>query len=206
MICVPNIEVFTGCMFAGKTRRLIERCRGLEREGLVVHVVKPARDTRYAVRQVVSHDGQSIAATDVDETHYRELVSADVLAIDEAQFFSREVLEHWFSNLSLSHVIAAGLDLDWRGEPFGPMPWLFCVATKVTKLRAVCKCGAPACRTRLTVPPAMAVESNVIVGGAEMYAPKCLGCYAGAQNPSGPVQSLTPAHPHNPPSQPESDS
>ncbi|TAE22528.1 MAG: thymidine kinase [Candidatus Kapaibacterium sp.] len=164
-----SIEVIAGCMFSGKSEELIRRLRRAQIAKQRVEIFKPSIDDRYSEYEVVSHSQHRIASRVVQ--HSAEILEhaaeADVIGIDEAQFFDDgivEVCEHLANNHK--RVIIAGLDLDYRGKPFGPMPHLMAVAEYVTKTLAVCmKSGLPASRTqRLS-------DSNelVVVGHGDQY-------------------------------------
>jgi len=149
------IEVICGSMFSGKTEELIRRLKRVRIAEQSVEIFKPARDTRYSVDEVVSHDARSIASRAVH--HPSEILEVashiDVIGIDEAQFFD-ESIKAVCEELALRghRVIVAGLDMDFRGRPFGPMPELLAVAEYITKLHAICNhCGNLATHTyRLT--------------------------------------------------------
>ena len=147
------VEVISGCMFAGKTEELIRRIKVLEFAKKKVMVFKPAIDNRYSETRVVSHAGSSVESIVVGSAcEIVEHVEAqtDVIAIDEVQFFDEDIIEicDYYAKRG-KRVMAAGLDMDFRGEPFGVMPVLITKAEFVTKLTAVCTvCGAPATRTQ----------------------------------------------------------
>jgi thymidine kinase len=175
-----SVEVICGSMFSGKTDELIRRLRRATIARQVVQVFKPAIDLRYALEKVTSHAGSDFAAIPVQKAsdiRKRLDKQATVVAIDEAQFFDDEIVpvveELAGRNL---RVIVAGLDVDFRGEPFGPMPELMARAERVDKLQAICMtCGEPACRTQRLVngKPARYDDPIVIVGAAEMYEARC---------------------------------
>jgi thymidine kinase len=160
-----SVEVICGSMFSGKTDELIRRLRRATIARQHVQVFKPAIDVRYAVEKVTSHAGSDFAAIPV------------IKAIDEAQFFDDEIIqvvEELAANKT--RVIVAGLDTDFRGEPFGPMPVLMARAERVDKIQAICMvCGEPASRTQRLVngQPARYDDPVVIVGAAEMYEARC---------------------------------
>jgi thymidine kinase len=135
------IEVITGGMFSGKTEELLRRVRRVQLAGQVVRLFKPAIDTRYHPQAVVSHDQSRLDAQPVANAHSLYLLSSDaqVVAIDEAQFFEMDVVDI-VDRLADEgkRVIIAGLDMDYRGRPFGPMPYLMAIAEFVTKLHAIC--------------------------------------------------------------------
>ena len=175
-----SMEVICGSMFCGKTEELIRRLRRAIIAKKKVQVFKPAIDNRYVVEKVHSHAGMEIDAIPIDDIMdiYKYLkADTDVVGIDEAQFFSTRIVEVG-ENL-VDHgirVIFAGLDTDFRGEPFGSMPQLMARAERVDKLHAICMvCGEDACRTQRLVDgkPANYDDPLVIVGTAEMYEARC---------------------------------
>ncbi len=175
-----SIEVITGSMFCGKTEELIRRLRRATIAKQKVQVFKPTIDNRYAEEKVTSHAGANFdalpiqsAADILDHLH----PGTTVVAIDEAQFFDNGLIAI-ASQLAESgiRVIVAGLDTDFRGEPFGPMPIIISKAEQVDKLHAICVvCGEEACRTQRLVDgrPARYDDPVVIVGAAEMYEARC---------------------------------
>jgi len=175
-----SLEVITGSMFCGKTDELIRRLRRATIARQKVQVFKPAIDDRYAVEKVKSHAGSEFDALPIRSaaeilTNLRP--DATVIAIDEAQFFDDEIvpITKKLAEDGL-RVIAAGLDNDFRGEPFGPMPTLMANAEVVDKLHAICMvCGEAASRTQRLVngEPAFYEDPVVIVGAAEMYEARC---------------------------------
>ena len=175
-----SIEVITGSMFSGKTDELIRRLRRARIARQLVQVFKPAIDDRYALEKVTSHAGGDFDATPVAASGQildRLLPNTTVVAIDEAQFFDEAVLEvcQQLAGRGI-RVIAAGLDQDFRGEPFGPMPRLMALAEDVLKLHAICViCGAPASRTQRLIDgqPARYDDAVVLVGASEMYEARC---------------------------------
>ncbi len=175
-----RIEVICGSMFSGKTEELIRRVRRAQIAQQKVQVFKPNIDIRYAVERVTSHNGQDYNArpcADSDEITRCIDPTATVVAIDEAQFFDDGVIA-LSEKLAMRgvRVILAGLDLDFRGEPFGPMPELICRAEEVTKLHAICViCGEEASRTqRLVNGQAARYDDPIImVGAAEAYEARC---------------------------------
>ena len=175
-----SIEVITGSMFSGKTQELIrrmERAR-IARQG--VKVFKPAVDYRYGLDKVKSHAGAAFDAIPVQSCEdIADRLEADttVVAIDEAQFFGTEIVQVC-SKLAENgfRVLVAGLDQDFRGEPFGALPVLLALAEKVHKLHAICMvCGAEASRTQRLIDgvPAKYKEPIVMVGGKESYEARC---------------------------------
>ncbi len=175
-----SIEVVCGSMFSGKTDELIRRLRRAEIARQKVQVFKPAIDVRYAVEKVTSHAGADFSAVPVqkaDDLLARVDGDTTVVGIDEAQFFDDGIVEtaRQLADRGV-RVILAGLDQDFRGEPFGPMPVLMAVAEKVDKLQAICiVCGDPASRTQRLVngKPARYDDPVVIVGASELYEARC---------------------------------
>jgi thymidine kinase len=177
---VGSLEVVCGSMFSGKTEELIRRLRRATIAREKVQVFKPAIDIRYAEEKVTSHAGMNFDALPVqnavDILKYLN-PETQVVALDEAQFFGPEIVEvvQMMASRGL-RVIVAGLDQDFRGEPFGAMPVLMALAENVDKLTAICMvCGQPATRTQRLVngKPAHYHDPVVIVGAAEMYEARC---------------------------------
>lgn len=178
------IEVISGCMFAGKTEELIRRIKVLEFAKKNILVFKPAIDNRYSETLVVSHGGSSVQSIVIDQPiKILDYVTetTDVVAVDEVQFFGEEIVA--VCDLLAKQgkrVMVAGLDTDFRGEPFGVMPKLITTAEFVTKLTAVCMtCGAPATRTQRLVngQPADYFDPIILVGAAESYEARCRHCH-----------------------------
>ncbi|TCV14128.1 thymidine kinase [Sphingobacterium alimentarium] len=174
---VGSIEVICGSMFSGKTEELIRRMRRAQFAKLPVEIFKPAIDIRYAEKEVVSHDSNSIPSTPVEHSSAILLLSGDakVIGIDEAQFFDEDLPNVCIQLANKGvRVIVAGLDMDYQGRPFGPMPNIMAVAEDVYKVHAVCvKCGAPANYSyRFTKE-----KSVVLLGEKESYEPRCRHCY-----------------------------
>lgn len=175
-----SIEVITGSMFSGKTDELIRRLRRATIARQKVQVFKPILDIRYSVEKVTSHAGSDYRAIPIncsDEIPERLDQDTTVVAIDEAQFFDDGVVQvvQSLANRGL-RVIVAGLDTDFRGEPFGPMPALMSQAEFVDKLHAICMvCGETASRTQRLVngSPARYEDPVVIVGASELYEARC---------------------------------
>ncbi len=175
-----SIEVVCGSMFSGKTDELIRRLRRAVIARKKVQVFKPSIDIRYAVEKVTSHAGTDFDAIPVvKSSEIFDKLDADtaVVGIDEAQFFDDGIVDvtRQLAERAL-RVIVAGLDTDFRGEPFGPMPILMAKAERVDKLQAICMvCGEPASRTQRLVngKPARYDDSVVIVGASEMYEARC---------------------------------
>jgi thymidine kinase len=178
------IEVVCGSMFCGKTEELIRRIRRAQIARQKVQVFKPAIDTRYAERDVTSHNGMQVEAVPVkDIAEIRSLVEADttVVALDEAQFFDGDVVSLCEELATQGkRVIVAGLDMDFRGEPFGPMPTLMARAERVDKLQAICVvCGETASRTQRLIngQPAAYDDPIILVGASEVYEARCRRCH-----------------------------
>ncbi|MBS4200712.1 thymidine kinase [Bacillus sp. FJAT-49732] len=174
------IEVICGSMFSGKSEELIRRVRRTQFAKQSVMVFKPQLDDRYSINEVVSHNGAAVNAQPVkDSTEILKTVHADidVVAIDEAQFFDDGLISVAQQLADSGHrVIVAGLDQDFRGEPFGPMPHIMAVAEQVTKLHAVCAvCGSPASRTQRLIngEPACYDDPIILVGASEAYEARC---------------------------------
>lgn len=179
-----HIEVVCGCMFSGKTEELIRRIRRALYARQKVQVFSHASDTRYGKNVVASHNGMNIEAVPVPaagEVLKSLAAETNIVAIDEAQFFDREVAEvaQALADRGL-RVIVAGLDMDFRGEPFGPMPLLITQADQVDKLSAICVvCGGAATRTQRIVngAPAKYDDPVILVGAREAYEARCRRCH-----------------------------
>ena len=183
------IEVVCGSMFSGKTEELIRRLRRAKIAGQCVESFTPALDTRSGPEEVVSHDETSHDSTTVDAAAQVLLMAsgADVVGIDEAQFFGPGLVEVSQELAgSGTRVVVAGLDQDFRGQPFEPIPQLMAVAEYVTKLHAICvECGAPANHSqRLT-----GETGQVLVGAGEAYEPRCRRCFDPASGAGAPDDS-----------------
>lgn len=171
------IEVIAGSMFSGKTEELIRRLRRAEIARQKVEIFKPAVDVRYSETEVVSHDENAIRSTAVENSSNILLLSSDVdvVGIDEAQFFDNGILDvcTTLANQGV-RVIVAGLDMDFRGKPFGPMPGLMACAEYFTKVHAICmRCGNIAQFShRITKG-----EKLVVLGEKEAYEPLCRACF-----------------------------
>lgn len=171
------IEVICGSMFSGKTEELIRRLKRAKIAGQRVEIFKPKTDTRYDVQNVVSHDANTILATPIE--HSSKLLEltdgVSVVGIDEAQFFDEQLTEVC-QQIALRgiRVIIAGLDMDFRGKPFGPIPHLLAVGEYITKVHAICQhCGNLATHSyRLSDE-----ESTVVLGEKERYEARCRTCY-----------------------------
>ncbi|WP_153800430.1 thymidine kinase [Foetidibacter luteolus] len=171
------IEVICGSMFSGKTEELIRRLKRARIANLKTEIFKPAIDTRYHETNVVSHDANIIPSTPVENSQTILLLAqeVEVIGIDEAQFFDAEII-HVCEILALRgiRVIVAGLDMDFKGKPFGPMPQLLAIADFITKLHAICvKCGNIA---SISYRKQMQ-EGLVVLGEKDMYEPRCRKCY-----------------------------
>lgn len=177
------IEVVCGSMFSGKSEELMRRLRRAQIAKQKVAVYKPLIDNRYDATDVVSHDGTRLAARAVGIPTEILLLcgEAEVIGIDEAQFFDPQVVEVCAKLADAGkRVIVAALDQDFKNEPFGPMPQLLCIAEFVTKLQAICQCcGGPATRTQRLISgrPASPDEPVIKVGSQESYEPRCRSCH-----------------------------
>lgn len=172
-----RIEVICGSMFSGKTEELIRRMKRAKFARQRVVIFKPAIDTRYSDEDVVSHDHNAIPSTPIDTSASILLLAEgiDVVGIDEAQFFDMELVGicNTLANSGV-RVIIAGLDMDFKGTPFGPIPSLCAVADEVTKVHAICvKCGALAYLSHRLVHN----DNQVLIGEQAEYEPLCRDCY-----------------------------
>lgn len=172
-----RIEVVCGSMFSGKTEELIRRMKRAKFAKQKVEIFKPAIDTRYSDIDVVSHDKHTITSTPVDSSSSILLLSSDieVVGIDEAQFFDNGLVNvcNELANRGV-RVIVAGLDMDFKGIPFGPMPALCAIADDVTKVHAICvKCGSLAYVSHRLI----ASDKRVVLGEHSEYEPLCRECY-----------------------------
>ena len=184
------IEVICGCMFAGETEELIRRINVLSYARKNILVFKPKIDDRYSTTEIASHAGSKVPCIVISEA--KEILDhvnydTDVVAIDEVQFFDEDVVDicEYLADSGL-RVMVAGLDKDFRGEPFGVLPDLLTRAEFVTKLTAVCaKCGAPATRTQRIIngKPASFNDPIVLVGAKEAYEPRCRHCHEIVEKP-----------------------
>ena len=175
-----SIEVICGSMFSGKTEELIRRMKRAQFAKQTVEIYKPCIDVRYSEDQVVSHDSHSIPSTPIDSPASMLLLSSDVevVGIDEAQFFDDTLVDvvQTLANRGI-RVIIAGLDTDFMGKPFGPMPALMAVAEDIQKVHAICvKCGSPANHSHRLV----ASDALVVLGEKDEYEPLCRHCYNAA--------------------------
>ncbi len=180
------VEIVCGSMFSGKTEELLRRMKRARLAKLKVMLFKPRVDDRYDEVKVVSHEGLNADAIPVASgEEILALARPDeiaVVGIDEVQFFDQAIVPvvESLANRGV-RVICAGLDQDYRGLPFGPMPSLMCIAEFVTKLHAVCtQCGAPACRSQRL----LATEGQLFVGGSAAYEARCRQCFVAGVIPS----------------------
>jgi thymidine kinase len=179
------IELVCGSMFSGKTEELLRRIRRAEIARKKVQLFKPTVDNRYGLVRVASHDGiareDAVVVCDAEDILRRLEPDTEVVAVDEIQFFDdaiADVCDH-LADRGL-RIIAAGLDQDFRGEPFGPMPLLLARAERVDKLHAICvSCGASASRTQRLIDgrPARYDDPVILVGGSESYEARCRNCH-----------------------------
>lgn len=181
------IEVICGSMFSGKTEELIRRLRRAQIASQKVEIFKPSVDTRYSDHEVVSHNHTSIPSTPVPASQNILLLTSevDVVGIDEAQFFDSEIVEvvQTLANRGL-RVIVAGLDMDYTGKPFGPMPSLLAHAEFITKVHAICmKCGSIANHSFRKVPKA----GQVFLGEKEAYEARCRACFLDGMEEQGQI-------------------
>ena len=185
------IEVVCGSMFSGKSEELIRRVRRASFGRLKVQVFKPKLDNRYSESEVVSHNGTKVYAVPIENASLilDELKSdTQIVALDETQFFDYDVVDvvQELADQGI-RVIVAGLDQDFRGEPFGCMPVLMSLAETVTKLQAIClSCGSPASRTQRLIDgqPASYNDPIILVGASESYEPRCRHCHEVPKKPS----------------------
>ena len=198
------IELVCGSMFSGKTEELLRRVRRAEIAKRRVQVFKPLIDQRYGLERVASHSGaareDAIVIEAAAEIFQHLAPKVEVIAIDEVQFFDWAVADvcSVLANQG-KRVIAAGLDQDFRGEPFGPMPLLLALAERVDKLHAICViCGAEASRTQRLIDsrPARYDDPVILVGGSESYEARCRNCHQvpGRPEPEAPVLPLLSAN------------
>ena len=172
-----SVEVICGSMFSGKTEELIRRLKRAQFAKQNVEIYKPCIDVRYSEDQVVSHDSHSIPSTPIDSPASMLLLSSDVevVGIDEAQFFDDTLVDvvQTLANRGI-RVIIAGLDTDFLGKPFGPMPALMAIAEDIQKVHAICvKCGSPANHSHRLVKN----DALVVLGEKDEYEPLCRHCY-----------------------------
>lgn len=171
------IEVITGSMFSGKTEELIRRLKRANFANLKVEIFKPVIDTRYSESKVVSHDSNAIISTQVESASNISLMvsNVDVVGIDEAQFFDNGLVEVC-NRLADSgiRVIVAGLDMDFKGNPFGPIPALISIAEYVTKVHAICmRCGNLAHYSYRKSD----TDKIILLGEKDIYEALCRNCY-----------------------------
>jgi thymidine kinase len=188
------LEIICGSMFSGKSEELIRRVRRAKFAKQEVKVFKPVIDNRYSEEEVVSHNGTSIICKPVASSiEILEYISekTDVIAVDEVQFFDENISDVLTLLANQGYrVIAAGLDQDFRGEPFSVVPQLMAIAEIVTKLQAVCSvCGSPASRTQRLIngKPASYHDPIILVGASESYEPRCRHHH---EVPSAPVKDF----------------
>ena len=172
-----RIEVVCGSMFSGKTEELIRRLKRAKFARQRVEIFKPSIDTRYSDEEVVSHDQNAIISTPIDSSSSILLLASDidVVGIDEAQFLDEGLVQvcNELANRGV-RVIVAGLDMDFRGVPFGPIPALCAIADEVTKVHAICvKCGSLAYVSHRLVQS----DKRVLLGETQEYEPLCRECY-----------------------------
>lgn len=172
-----SIEVITGSMFSGKTEELIRRLRRAQYAGLKVEIFKPSLDKRYSETRVVSHDSTSIISTPVDNASSILLLAGDVnvVGVDEAQFFDNSIVDvcNTLADNGI-RIVVAGLDMDFMGKPFGPMPALLSIAEFVTKVHAICmRCGNLAQYSFRKSDD----DQVVLLGEKNLYEPLCRNCY-----------------------------
>lgn len=172
-----RIEVVCGSMFSGKTEELIRRMKRAKFAKQKVEIFKPSLDTRYSDEDVVSHDKNTIRSTPIDSSGAILLLASDidVVGIDEAQFFDDGLVEvcNQLANNGV-RVIVAGLDMDYKGIPFGPIPALCAIADEVTKVHAICvNCGALAYVSHRLIHN----DKRVLLGEKDEYEPLCRDCY-----------------------------
>ena len=178
-----RVEVICGSMFSGKTEELIRRMKRAKFARQKVEIFKPSLDTRYSDEDVVSHEGNAITSTPVENAASILLMGSDcdVLGIDEAQFFDSQIVDvcNELANRGI-RVIVAGLDLDFKAQPFGPMPLLCAIADEVTKVHAICvRCGALAYVSHRIVEG----DRQVLLGETHEYEPLCRECYERVKRP-----------------------
>src|SRR6195952_4988278 len=171
------IEVICGSMFSGKTEELIRRLKRVRIANQKVEIFKPGIDTRYDIKNIISHDENAILSTPIDNSQTILLMASDVdvVGIDEAQFFDDQLPEVC-DQLAFRgiRVIVAGLDMDYTAKPFGQMPFLLAKADYITKLHAICvKCGNIANYSYRK----NSIDTQVLLGEKDLYEPRCRNCY-----------------------------
>jgi thymidine kinase len=178
------IEVICGSMFSGKSEELIRRVHRVQIAKKKVQVFKPTIDTRYSIQYIYSHNGTKIEAINISNS--KELLEktepdTEVVAIDEAQFYDKGIVTICQKLADQGRrVMVTGLDQDFRGEPFGPIPELLAVAEYIDKLQAICMiCGSPASRTQRLVngKPAKYSDPIILIGAKETYEARCRKCH-----------------------------
>ena len=191
-----GLEVIVGSMFSGKSEELIRRVKRALIAKRTVQVFKPRIDDRYGVEVVRSHDGDSFVARPVrSSAEIPALIAPEttVIGVDEVQFFDAGIIEVVRALVANGRrVICAGLDLDFRGEPFGPVPTLLALAERVDKLEAICVvCGEPATRTQRIVNgvPAFYDEPIIVIGAKEAYEARCRTCHEVPRRAGGEASS-----------------
>lgn len=175
-----SIEVVCGPMFSGKTEELIRRVKRAQIAKQRVQIFKPAIDVRYDIEDVVSHSSQHIKSEPVEsavDILIRLKDSTRVVAIDEVQFFDEAIITVVTKLAARGYrVICAGLDLDYRAQPFGPMPMLLAIADDVSKIHAICTvCGAPATRSQRL---SLSKKDQILLGETDAYEARCRGHYS----------------------------
>jgi thymidine kinase len=186
------LELICGSMFSGKTEELLRRVRRAEIARKRVQLFKPQIDNRYGLERVASHNGiarnDALVVATPAEIVTLTAAETEVIAIDEVQFFDWTIADVCTQLADQGRrVVAAGLDQDFRGEPFGPMPLLLALAESVEKLNAICVCcGAPASRTQRLIDdrPARYDDPIILVGGSESYEARCRACHVVPGKPS----------------------
>lgn len=189
------LEVITGCMFSGKTEELIRRLNRARYARQKVLIFKPRIDARYSESSVVSHSKQELVAIAIDDASemLSHALDAEVIGVDEAQFFGDKLVSvvERLANAG-KRVVIAGLDQDYLGRPFAPIPHLMAVAEYVTKNLAICvRCGNPADRSQRLV----ARDATVVVGGTETYEARCRRCFDPSSATAGQRDLFTPSEP-----------
>ena len=187
-----RIEVVCGSMFSGKTEELIRRMRRAQFAKQRVEIFKPSIDTRYSEEEVVSHDQNAILSTPIESSASILLLASDidVVGIDEAQFLDEGLVNvcNELANRGV-RVIVAGLDMDFRGVPFGPIPALCAIADEVTKVHAICvKCGSLAYVSHRLVQS----DKRVLLGETQEYEPLCRDCYQKVRAEESKLSSAEP--------------
>jgi len=171
------IEVICGAMFSGKTEELIRRLKRVQIANQKMGVFKPFIDKRYDEHHIVSHDAAKLQSTPVDSAYNIILLAsdADVVAIDEAQFFDQGIIDVADQLAARgTRVIVAGLDMDFQGKPFGPMPSLLAKAEYITKLHAICaRCGDTASFSYRKAK----IDDRILLGEKDVYEPRCRACF-----------------------------